>query len=154
MNRVKIFFILLIIFSFYIGLSAQNKLNDNSSSYISNRDSLSLLKQKLKSEKSDLLKSLDSLKAKSNEIDADIEKTKNDISTLYVNKFGNLNGKRIANKQVWKGMSDKMLQLSWGKPDKINKNVEKWGTFTQWYYGDVTFFFKNGLLIDWEEIKQ
>ena len=39
---------------------------------------------------------------------------------------------------------------SWGEPDRVDKNVEAWGTFAQWYYGEVTFFFKDGNLTDWE----
>ncbi|MCH8326702.1 MAG: hypothetical protein IIB83_09140 [Bacteroidetes bacterium] len=31
---------------------------------------------------------------------------------------------------------------------------KKWGIFTQWTFGDVTFFFKNGKLFEWEEIKK
>ncbi len=48
-------------------------------------------------------------------------------------------------------MTERMLKDSWGEPDKIDKNMEKWGVFTQWYYGNITYFFKNGKLIAWEE---
>jgi len=61
---------------------------------------------------------------------------------MYIKKFGKDKANRIINKQIWKGMSEKMLLSSWGKPDKIDKNVEKWGTFTQWYFGEVTFFLR------------
>ena len=48
-------------------------------------------------------------------------------------------------------MTDKMLEESWGKPDNITSNKEKWGMFTQWYYGEITYFFKNGELLGWEQ---
>ncbi len=48
-------------------------------------------------------------------------------------------------------MTDEMVRDSWGKPDKIDKNVERWGVFTQWYYGNVTFFFRDGKLTEWDE---
>jgi hypothetical protein len=70
---------------------------------------------------------------------------------LYVMKYGNEIGQRVAYNQIWKGMTESMMKDSWGEPDKIEKNVKKWGVFTQWYYGEVTFFFKDGKLIDWEE---
>lgn len=76
-----------------------------------------------------------------------------EIEKLYTDKFGKEIGVRIYNKQIWKGMTDKMLLASWGKPDRIDKNVEKWGTFTQWFYGKITFFFRDGNLTDWEELK-
>ncbi len=47
-------------------------------------------------------------------------------------------------------MTDEMVRDGWGEPDRVDKNVEAWGTFTQWNYGDVTFFFKDGKLTDWE----
>ena len=120
----------------------------------------SALKDSLQNQKDILLantlaarKELDSLKNVSSQLDDKIEKTLDEINQLYIKKFGRTNGNRILNKQVWKGMTDKMLRFSWGKPDKIEKNVEKWGVFTQWYYGDVTFFFRDGKLTEWEEKK-
>ncbi len=70
---------------------------------------------------------------------------------LYILKYGEEIGNKIAHKQIWTGMTDKMVMESWGEPDRADRNIEAWGTFTQWYYGDVTFFFKNGKLTEWEE---
>ena len=70
---------------------------------------------------------------------------------LYIMKYGNEIGERVAYNRVWKGMSEGMLYDSWGEPDKKETNKENWGTFSQWYYGDVIFFFRDGKLIDWEE---
>ena len=121
---------------------------------------LSALKDSLQNQKNILLvdsltarKELDSLKNVSLELDNKIEKVLDETNQLYIKKFGKTNGNRILNKQVWKGMTDKMLRFSWGEPDKIEKNVEKWGVFTQWYYGDVIFFFRDGKLTEWEEKK-
>ena len=68
-------------------------------------------------------------------------------------KYGNEIGERIIRGQIWKGMTEKMLEDSWGKPDRITKNREKWGTFTQWYFGKITYFFKDGIMTGWEELK-
>jgi hypothetical protein len=65
-------------------------------------------------------------------------------------KYGEEIGNKIAYKQIWTGMTDEMVMESWGEPDRVDKNVEEWGTFTQWFYGNVTFFFKDGKLTDWE----
>jgi hypothetical protein len=127
---------------------------NSAQSFNQTRDSLLVIKNNLLSEQLYLQIKIDSLKKTSDELDEKISSTLEEISNIYKKKFGKEKANRILNKQVWKGMTDKMLAASWGKPDKIDKNVEKWGVFTQWYYGDVTFFFKNGKLTDWEEIKK
>ena len=73
---------------------------------------------------------------------------------LYILKYGEEVGNKIVNKQIWTGMTDDMVMESWGEPDRIDKNVEAWGSFTQWHYGDVTFFFKDGKLTEWEGEKE
>lgn len=128
---------------------AQSKIN--SSSFSAQKDSLTLQKEQYAKDKIRLNAEIDSLKNLSTEIDDKISSILEEINSMYVKKFGKEKANRIVNKQIWKGMTEKMLRASWGSPDKIDRNVEKWGVFTQWYYGDVTFFFKNGKLTDWEE---
>ncbi|RKY92453.1 MAG: hypothetical protein DRQ01_06285 [Ignavibacteriae bacterium] len=70
---------------------------------------------------------------------------------LYVLKYGEEIGQRVAYKQIWTRMTDEMVRDGWGEPDKIDKNVKPWGVFTQWHYGDVTFFFRDGKLTEWDE---
>lgn len=144
----KLLFLLLVSYSFLFG---QAKLN--SKDYQSKKDSLLNQNSKLLIEKKSLLKEIDSLKNFSNALEEKINSANKEIEELYIKKFGRENGTRVYNKQVWKGMTEKMLLAGWGKPDKIDKNVQKWGTFTQWYYGKITFFFKDGKLIDFEESK-
>lgn len=137
-------------FSFLQTISfAQSKIN--SSSFSAQKDSLTLQKEQYAKDKIRLNAEIDSLKNLSTEIDDKISSILEEINSMYVKKFGKEKANRIVNKQIWKGMTEKMLRASWGSPDKIDRNVEKWGVFTQWYYGDVTFFFKNGKLTDWEE---
>jgi len=114
-------------------------------------------------------KEFKSLTEKKDKLNAEIEELKSDIDSmnllipelklkvetgyreLYIMKYGKKFGRRVAQKQIWKGMKDEMVKDGWGKPDRMDKNVEPWGVFTQWYYGDIIFFFKNGELIDWQE---
>ena len=126
---------------------AQSKKNASTS----NRDSLLISKTFLQQEIKNYKSLIDSLKKISIDLDENIKKITKEIDDLYITKFGKENGSRILNKQIWKGMTDKMLQASWGKPDRIDSNKEKWGLFSQWYYGDVIFFFRDGKLTDWEE---
>lgn len=143
---LRIFILLFLITQFAIFAQNKEKLSVERYNFLT--DSLTQQKSDLLNEKSVLLKDIDSLKLA-------IEKLNENIVSSRVNelikKFGKVNGGRIAKGQVWKGMSEKMLEASWGKPDKITKNKEKWGLFTQWYCGDITYFFKNGELIGWEQ---
>ena len=109
----------------------------------------------LTEKKDQLSAEIKSLKFEIDSLNLLIPELKQRLSTeyreLYVMKYGNKYGPRVAQKQIWKGMKDEMVKDGWGSPDRIDKNVEPWGVFTQWYYGDIIFFFKNGKLIDWQE---
>lgn len=131
-------------------LLAQSDVKLSSERYNSIYDSLMTKKKSLLSQKESLIEDIDSLKTVFTELD---EKWRSSRKSQLVRKYGKDVGGRVASGQVWRGMSEKMLQDSWGKPDKISKNKEKWGTFTQWYYGEVTYFFKDSILTDWEEKK-
>ncbi|MGK9369248.1 hypothetical protein ACSSWA_10110 [Melioribacter sp. Ez-97] len=143
-------FLLLFILSFSL-TNAQSLLGQKD--YKSQHDSLTSRKNNLLNYKSALKNEIDSLKNESKKLDSLIEKAEREIEAVYVKKFGRKYGPRVYHKQIWKGMTEEMLRAGWGKPDRIDKNVEKWGVFTQWYYGKITFFFRDGKLIDWEEEK-
>ena len=144
---LKISFILLILSAITF---AQQKPKLNRSQYNSKLDSLLQLKEQLISQKTEINKSIDSLNEKSSKLDVDLQKA---LKTVYAKRYGRKVGNRIINKQIWKGMTENMLRDSWGKPDRINKNIEKWGRFTQWLYGKIEFFFRDGKLTGWEEKK-
>jgi hypothetical protein len=118
-----------------------------------NKDLLSFKKNNLKAELNLLKTQTDSLKKVSASLTEKIGKANLEIEGFYSKRFGKEYGVRIFNKQIWKGMTELMLKASWGEPDKIEKNIEKWGIFTQLYYGKITFFFRDSKLTDWEEIK-
>jgi hypothetical protein len=147
--------LLLVIFFFSANLCnfAQKKNQYNEENYKSESDSLKSAKEQNIKLKQNLITEINQLKKISSDLNDKIALINLEIEKLYTNKFGKEIGLRIYNKQIWKGMTEKMLSAGWGKPDKIDKNVEKWGTFTQWYYGKITFFFRDGKLIDWEEQK-
>ena len=131
-------------------LSAQNNSNVKMSKERFNYivDSLTSIKSELLRQKEILTVQIDSL-----------EKVKEDLKPKIVSarrkqlirKYGKKIGMRLAAGKIWKGMTEKMLKDSWGEPDRKTRNKKKWGLFTQWYYGTITYFFKNGILTDWEE---
>ncbi len=106
-------------------------------------------------QKKELIREIDTLKTEIDSMQKRIPELEQDVLTayreLYVLKYGKEIGNRIAYKRIWKGMTDKMVRDGWGEPDRIEKKIEAWGVFTQWIYGDVIFFFRDGKLTDWEE---
>lgn len=105
-------------------------------------------KSELQKEISELTSEIDSLKYLIPETEQEIKEC---FRELYTMKYGNELGQRVAYSQIWRGMTENMTKDSWGEPDKVEKNVKSYGMFTQWYYGDVIFFFRDGNLIDWED---
>ncbi len=142
--------ILLFSLIFTITLLAQNDKKISRERYDFLMDSLRTEKQNLLDLREILLTKIDSLL----NIKTSLEEKSNSARTKQlIRKYGKKNGLRIARGQVWKGMTEKMLKDSWGKPDRITKNKEKWGLFSQWYYGTITYFFRDGKMTDWEEKK-
>lgn len=111
--------------------------------------------ESLKLQKKELNREIETLKSEIDSLQKSIPGLEQELITasreLYVLKYGEEIGNRIAYKRIWKGMTDEMVRDGWGEPDRIEKNVEAWGVFTQWIYGDVIFFFRDGKLTDWEE---
>ena len=143
-------FVFIILVSVSISLFAQSEKKISKERYNFLTDSLLTQKSILLSEKESLIIEIDSLKNRLVEIE---EECKSARVNQIIRKYGSKVGRQIVNGQVWKGMTEKMLEDSWGKPDKITKNKEKWGLFTQWYYGNITYFFRDGIMTDWEEKK-
>lgn len=114
----------------------------------SETDSLRVILKQLKAEMTSLKTEMDSLKVFSMSMDSKVDSVR---TKAYIKKYGQKFGMQIASKQIWVGMTEEMMYDSWGKPDKMDKNKEAWGTFSQWYYGTVAYFFKNGKLTEWEE---
>ena len=143
-------FLYFVLFFCTISVFAQKTTSIDKDRFTFLYDSLTTEKNNLLQEKANLISSIDSLKNYLAELAVKSESSR---AFQLKNKYGSDIGNRVALGQVWKGMSEKMLEDSWGKPDKITKNKEKWGTFTQWYYGEITYFFKDGIMTDWEEKK-
>lgn len=131
-------------------ISAQEKPKMDPAKFNSLKDSLETARTLLINEKASLKTEIDSLYSKSEKMDEELKVVMYDF---FVKKYGKEIGPRVFHGQVWKGMTEQMMLDGWGKPDKRETNKEKWGTYTQFYYGDITYFFKNKVLIDWEETK-
>lgn len=137
-----------VIVIFTLILSTQNSFTQTQEK---NKSNVKLTKEQLHKQNAQTKKEVDSLKIVLKNLDANLKKH---LKTLYILKYGKKKGIRVSNGNVWKGMTEHMLNDSWGKPDRTNKIKKKWGIFTQWYYGDITYFFKNSKLIEWEQKKK
>ena len=112
------------------------------------KDSLAISNSSVKAEIDSLTNYLSDLEKKVNVNQDELAELK---KKLYIKKYGKENGTRISMGRIWKGMTLDMLEDEWGKPDKSHTDNHPWGVFTQLYYGDITYFFKNSILIDREE---
>ncbi len=150
-----------ILFAFILGslfsvtiLGQSNKAMDKAT-YKAEFDSLSLIKNSLAAVTKNYKSEIDSLTDYLKTLDEKLSGCQQDLTQIkqqyYIKKYGKKNGERVSSGMIWKGMTENMLQDSWGKPDKKTKNVEKWGVFTQLYYGEVTFYFRDHVLTGWEE---
>ena len=146
MHRTTLIFVVLFIF---ISLTTFAQMTNEE--YNSKKESLTLQKKELKWEIESLKKEIESFQNRIPELEQEIITA---FRELYVLKYGEEIGRRVAYKQIWNGMTDEMVRDGWGESDRIDRNVEKWGVFEQWNYGNITFFFRDGKLTDWEEQSQ
>jgi hypothetical protein len=136
-----------LVFLFPLLLFAQQKKAD-AKKFHAEFDSLSARKAELLKLKDELKAEVEALNAKSERLDAALKKC---LPAFYMKKYGRKIGSRIALGKVWRGMTERMLRDSWGKPDKVTVNRQKYGVFKQYYYGNIIYFFRDGKLIDWED---
>lgn len=125
----------------------QDSTELTSKEYTSKYDSLQSLKEELQSQKENLRSSLENLEKKRDSLK---NKLQVEQLSLYKMKYGKEIGERVYNNRIWKGMTREMLRDSWGEPDSLNESKKDWGTFSQWHYGEITFFFRDGELFEWE----
>ncbi len=111
------------------------------------KDSLSNKTQSIENLNKSLRSDIDSLKHLRDSLQ---QKLRTELKELYIIEYGEEAGAKVAMGQIWTGMTEEMMRDSWGNPDSITVNKQQWGTYSQWYYGDITYFFKNGELFEWE----
>lgn len=63
-----------------------------------------------------------------------------------INSYQNYFREAILNKRVVLEMSDEMVKMSWGSPQRINQTIGPWGTYQQWIYDSHYLYFENDIL--------
>lgn len=57
---------------------------------------------------------------------------------------------KIQRREIWIGMSDEQLRLSWGRPERISESVGSWGIHETYIYPSYKYvFLKNGEVTSW-----
>ena len=136
---MKYFLYVLIITVITFGQSAETK-----------KDSLHQNKQSVKQLNKNLRNEIDSLKILRDSLE---RKLRTELTELYILRYGKDVGGKVAMGQIWTGMTEEVMRDSWGEPDSISVNKQPWGRYSQYYYGDITYFFKDGKLFEWEKPK-
>jgi len=54
-------------------------------------------------------------------------------------------------RKVQIGMTKEQVTLSWGKPERINRTVGKWGESEQWVYGDTYLYFEKDIMTSFQD---
>jgi len=143
MHRTTLIFTVLFIF---ISLTTFAQMREEE--YNRERDELNIIRDQFKTEIAVINFEIESMRNRIPELEQEVLTS---YRELFVLKYGKEVGEKVSYKQIWTGMTDEMVRDSWGEPDRIDKNKKPWGVFTQWYYGEVTFFFKDGRLTEWDE---
>jgi len=52
----------------------------------------------------------------------------------------------IFNRRIITGMTQDQVTASWGRPQRVKRNVYSFGEYEQWIYGSWYLNFKNGIL--------
>ena len=142
MLKINTIFLYLIIFSF------NSFAQITKEEYNREKDELNIRRDRLNSEIEDINFEIDSMRNRIPELEQVVIAA---YRELYILKYGKEVGEKVSYKQIWTGMTDEMVRDSWGEPDKIDNNLKPWGVFTQWYFGEITFFFRDGKLTEWDE---
>jgi hypothetical protein len=59
----------------------------------------------------------------------------------------------VISKKILLGMTYEQIQMSWGKPQRVNRSVGAWGVREQWIYGSTYLYVENGKLASWQETR-
>lgn len=57
----------------------------------------------------------------------------------------------IKDQKVVLGMTAKQVELSWGKPEDVNRSVGSWGVHEQWVYGRQYVYLENGKVSSFQD---
>ncbi len=69
------------------------------------------------------------------------------------NKYGTSMAARINSGKIWKGMNAEMVRDSWGRPDKIKREISGNNVKEEWIYETTWLYLENNTLVEWGPIR-
>jgi hypothetical protein len=73
--------------------------------------------------------------------------------TYLENKYGTSMAARIYSGKIWKGMNADMVRDSWGRADKINREISGNTIKEEWIYKTTWLYLENNTLVEWGPIR-
>jgi hypothetical protein len=70
------------------------------------------------------------------------------------NKYGTSMAARLNANKIWKGMNAEMVKDSWGKPDKISREINGNTIKEEWFYKSTWLYLENNSLMEWGPVKK
>jgi len=74
--------------------------------------------------------------------------------TYLENKYGTSMAARLNANKIWKGMNAGMVKDSWGKPDKISREINGNTIKEEWFYKSTWLYLENNSLVEWGPLKK
>lgn len=82
---------------------------------------------------------------------ARIENNLQERREKFIKKYGPEIGEKISKRNIWIGMTEEMLIDSWGRPEKVNNTVTRYGTRKQYVYSSSQYVYvENGMVDAWQ----
>ncbi|MBK9389460.1 MAG: hypothetical protein IPN68_04420 [Bacteroidetes bacterium] len=69
-------------------------------------------------------------------------------------KYGTSMAARLNANKIWKGMNAEMVKDSWGKPERISREVNGNTIKEEWFYKSTWLYLENNTLIEWGAVKK
>lgn len=68
-------------------------------------------------------------------------------------KYGTSMAARINSGRIWKGMNAEMVRDSWGKADRINREISGNTVKEEWIYRNTWLYLENNTLVQWGPVR-
>ena len=74
--------------------------------------------------------------------------------TYLEDKYGTSMAARLNSGKIWRGMNAEMVRDSWGRPDKISREINGNTVREEWTYRTTWLYFENNTLQNWGPVRK
>jgi hypothetical protein len=68
----------------------------------------------------------------------------------FIKEYGKDVWGKLQKGLIWIGMTDQMMYISQGGPERKNRTKTSYGSYEQWVYGGSYYYFENGILTSYQ----